>query len=111
MKILLKHIDRIKEKPHHVRKQVAFAAAGTITALIAIFWVATSLATGAFALKDTSFADATGGSAGLAASGSEAENLAGAAAAFGAPPAPARIEIVDAASSTGKKPEPTIIPF
>ena len=73
MKILLKHIDRIKEKPHHVRKQVAFAAAGTITALIAISWVATSLATGAFALKDTSFADATGGSTGLAASGSEAK--------------------------------------
>lgn len=110
MKAILKHIERVKGKPHHVRKQVAFAAAGTITALIAVSWIAGSLATGAFALKDTSFADSAGGNAGLAA-GSESENLAGAASAFGTPSAPAKIEIIDAASSTGTKAEPTIIPF
>jgi hypothetical protein len=109
MKTIFDHIERVKGKPHHVRKQVAFASAGVLTALIAVVWVAGSLGTGAFALKDTSFGGSAAGAT-LTAETGNAQGLAGAAAANNTA-APARIEIVDTASSTGPVAEPTTIPF
>ena len=109
MKTIPQHIKHIKSQPHHVRKRVAFGAAATGTALIALVWLAGSLGTGAFALKATSFAENAGG---VTPSDRSAENLAGAGAALPSV-GPARIEIIDTASSTSslKKAEQTTIPF
>ena len=116
MKTVAQHIEHIKNKPHHVRKRVAFGAAFAGTAVIALVWLVSSVGTGAFALKDTSFAQSTGQENSLATEGDSTVGvIAGAAAApaLESVDAPARIEIIDTASSTRqtKKAEQTTIPF
>lgn len=117
MKTIFEHIEHIKGKPHHIRKQVAFGAASAGTAIIALVWLAGSLGTGAFALKATSFADSMGGEAALIVSGDSGseQSLAGVAEAptVWSASASARIQIIDATSSTmsGERAEQTIIPF
>lgn len=115
MKFLFEHVERIKERPHHIRKRVAFTIAGAGTAVIALIWLVGGASSGAFAIKPTSFADVAG-EAGIRATGGPgngAENLAGAAAALEKAEMTAGIRIVDAASSTRstKKAEQTTIPF
>ncbi|MFA5744786.1 MAG: hypothetical protein WC887_01070 [Candidatus Paceibacterota bacterium] len=114
MKTLFEHIENAKGKPHHIRKRIAFATATGMSALIAFVWFAGSLATGSFAVRDTSFADAgVQGNIEATSNGNVSDNLAGAAAALQNKNAPAHIEIVDTASSTrsAKKAEQTTIPF
>lgn len=116
MKTIFEHIKHVKEKPHHIRKRVAFSAAFAGTAVIALVWLVSSVGTGVFALKDTSFAQSTGQENTLATEGNSAVGgIAGAAAApaLESANAPARIEIIDTASSTRqtKKAEQTTIPF
>ena len=114
MKTVFEHIEYVKRKPHHVRKRIAFATATGCTAFIAFVWLAGSLWTGTFALKNSSFAESAGQSPTPATVyDSGKSGLAGAAAALpAAANAPAHIEIVDTASSTPeKKAEQTIIPF
>lgn len=115
MKTIFEHIERVKEQPHHIRKRVAFGAAAAGTAIIAFTWLAVSIGTGAFALKDTSFAQNAENESGSAVSSDNDEQFAGvgAASVLKEASAPARIEIIDATSSamSGKKAEQTIIPF
>lgn len=113
MKAVFDHIERIKGKPHHIRKHIAFGAAGVGTALIAFVWLIGNISAGTFVIKDSSFADLAAPGTLQTSGGDNFENFAGAAAAFGAPDAPARIEIVDTSSSTRptKRSEPTTIPF
>ena len=112
MKTVFQHIEHIHGKPHHIRKQVAFSAAFAVAALIGLSWLVTSTASGAFALTESSFADASGQGVEVVDAKSPNQNLAGAAAAFSdEASAPARIEIVDTAPASGKKAEPTVIPF
>ena len=116
MKKIFEHIEKIKGQPHHIRRRVAFGAAAVGTAIISFVWLAGSLGKGVFALKATSFADSTRGEGTLVASSDNtSQGLAGAAAApaLENASAPARIQIVDTASSTvsGKKAEQTVIPF
>ena len=44
---------KLKQKPEHVRRQIAVGTSAGITALVGIIWVATMASSGAFAL-DTS---------------------------------------------------------
>lgn len=115
MKTIFDHIERVQGKPHHIRKRIAFGAAAAGTAVIALVWLVSSIGTGAFALKDTSFAQSTGEEGTLTAAGDNTGQLAGAGAApvLSGASAPAYIEIIDAASSTSgqKKAEQTVIPF
>ncbi len=114
MKNIFDHIERVKGKPHHIRKRIAFTAAATGTAVVALVWLVGSFSLGAFAIKENSFADSTGQESVVATEGDNGSpNLAGAAAALPSANAPARIEIIDAVSSTSgqKKTERTIIPF
>ncbi len=106
------HIERLRGKPHHVRKQIAYGGAFAISAVIGILWFGVSLASGSFALHPTSFAEATAGRATVAETGGGGEGvLAGAAASLsGAAPAPA-IEVVDVAPAPAPAPEATVIPF
>ncbi len=114
MKNIFEHIEHAKRKPHHVRKQIAFGAAGGATALIALAWFVQSISSGAFAIKGASFAESTGQQSVLV-TGAENrnQNVAGAAAAFQGPSGSAHIEVVDVASSTQKmkQVEQTILPF
>ena len=113
MKTIFEHIEHIKTKPHHIRKQMAFSIAGGVTALVALVWLVGSLSLGVFALSGSSFADSAGEGSAIVTSGPGTSNVAGAAAAVPEVNAPARIEIVDSPASTvnQKKAEPTIIPF
>jgi len=117
MKKLFDHIEHLKGKPHHIRKQVSYGVAGTGTALIALVWFVSSISTGAFAIQGSSFADSVRQGAVLVANPDNAngdDNLAGAAAAFSEGPAVApRIEIVAApvATSSTVQREQTTIPF
>lgn len=114
MRTIFDHIENAKSKPHHIRKRIAFASAAGVSALIAFVWFAGSIATGSFAIKGASFADAGAqGGVETAKSGNVSDNLAGAAAALRNESEPARIEIVDTSASTrpAKKAEQTTIPF
>ena len=114
MKNIFDHIERVKGKPHHIRKRIAFTAAAAGTTIVALVWLVGSLSLGTFAIKENSFSDSTGQESVIAAgSDNGSPNLAGAAAALPNVNAPAHIEIIDAASSTSgqKKTERTIIPF
>ena len=115
MKTVFEHIEHIKGKPHHIRKNIAFATAMGGTALIAFVWLVGNVSAGTFALKPTSFADIVNQKGTVEIVGPEngPENLAGAAAALDSKDTTPRIQIVDTASSTRpvKKAEQTTIPF
>ncbi|MDP2654958.1 MAG: hypothetical protein Q8P17_00085 [bacterium] len=114
MKTIFEHINRVKSKPHHIRRRVAFSAAAVGTAVIALVWLVGSLGTGAFALKSSSFADNAGEETIVSENG-DSKDLSGVAAVLQSAPAsePARIEIVDSAKpeSSSNKTEQTVIPF
>lgn len=116
MKTIFDHIEEAKGRPHHIRERIAFGTAAVCTAAIALTWLASSIKTGAFALKNTSFAQTGVEQASPAVSNGKAEDtqFAGAAAAVRkSANAPARIEIVDAApeASSEDTTEQTVIPF
>jgi hypothetical protein len=120
MKPLSHHVNKVKAQPHHIRKRVAFMAAFATAAVIALIWAGASLATGAFAIKGSNFAESTGAetTSGIATNGSNTDLTASAAEAGNAGSQPAGIEIVDApthstssgqAANTGSS--ATVIPF
>jgi len=118
MKNIFEHIEKIKEKPHRIRKQIAFSAAVVGATCVALVWIIGSVSTGAFAIHGSTFADSVKQGAELqntaGNSGSGTAGIAGAAAAISDSNAPAHIEIIDTSSSTarsGKQAEQTIIPF
>ncbi len=115
MKTIFDHIELVKGKPHHIRKQVAFASATVGAAFIALVWLAGSLSTGVFSIQESSFAGATGQEPSAVAGEPGNQNLAGVGAASALPESvntPAHIEIIDAASpSVKKQAEQTTIPF
>lgn len=108
MKTVFEHIAYVKEKPHHIRRQIAFLSAAAGAGVIALVWFVASISTGAFAISGSSFADIATGEPVTVVDGT---GLAGAAAASDYD-GPARIEIVDATpSAPAKKPEQTTLPF
>lgn len=113
MKTVFEHIEYVKGKPHHIRRKVAFTAAGACTAAIALVWLVGSLSMGVFALKDNNFADSTGQENVITTPQTDTSNLAGAAAALSNSNAPAHIEIVDTTPvvPAQKRSEQTVIPF
>ena len=60
MRTFADRLDAIRDKPHHVRRQIAFLTSGVITGVIAVGWLGASLYTGAFALKGANFAEVAG---------------------------------------------------
>ena len=124
MKTVFEHLERVKGKPHHIRRRVAFGAAATLTGLVALIWFVGTLSTGVLAIQGSSFAQSAGQepvavAGGDSGSQNQNENLAGAAAALpagqgsGNASAPAHIEIVTVASSTTgtQQADETTIPF
>ena len=114
MKKIIEHIEYVKGKPHHIRKQIAFGAATLMSALVALVWFVGSYASGTFALRGSSFADATGQGNTIQVANDDVNNrgLAGAASAFeSSQDVPAHIEIVDTTPAPKKQAEQTILPF
>lgn len=116
MRNIIEHIEYVNGKPHHIRKQIAFGTATVVSGLIAFVWLVGNYASGTFALRGSSFADAAGQGATVqvANGGVNNQNLAGvgAASAFeSSQDAPAHIEIIDTTPTTKKQPEQTILPF
>lgn len=111
-KIVLDHIERMKGKPHHIRKRVAFGISGGVAGLIAVAWLGGSLASGTFAIQGSSFAENVKQES-MIVSGAANPNLAGAAATLKDASAPAHIEIVDTTPPAPKvkKAEQTTLPF
>ena len=112
MQKIAHHIARIREKPHHIRKQIAFATAAGIAGFIGLVWLVGSAVTGAFAIQASSFAAVAAADNVVATtSTSLPAGLAGAAAAVDTS-GPARIEIVDTNPvATTTPPAPTVLPF
>ena len=115
MKTLFQHIDHVKGKPHHIRKKVAFGAAGALSGLVALVWLTSSLATGAFAIQGSNFAQSVADGAHVeSVNKTPAQGLAAAASALlGADAPPPHIEIVTvvATSTPAHQGEETTIPF
>jgi hypothetical protein len=117
MKTLTQHIHHLHGKPHHIRRKIAFGTAAGVAGLIGIIWLVGSLSTGVFALKDNSFADATGAGVTPTSPESTSAATAGLAGAAAAPAVqdsssgPARIQIVNVTPKPVPKPEQTTIPF
>ncbi len=111
MQALFNHIERMKTKPHHVRKQVAFMYAAVGTGLIALVWFIANLSAGSFAIKNTSFADSVAQTP-VVTVPEQSSGLAGAAGAASTDAsAPAHIEIVNTTPTPAPKAEPTTLPF
>jgi hypothetical protein len=112
MKTIFDHVEHLKGKPHHIRKQVAFGVAALASALIALIWLVGNYTTGTFAISGSSFAESTGQIVSVPKVDVEGNQLAGAAAAVQGSDAPAHIEIVDTAPVAPlKRVEQTTLPF
>jgi len=108
------HIERIRAQPHHVRKRVTFAIAGTVAGVIGVGWFGGSFVAGAFTLHPTSFAQALNSQQpAFATTTASSTNLAGAAAALEQQQSePAHIVIVNAPpATTTSAANQTTIPF
>lgn len=114
MKKLSHHIEHLRTKPHHVRRKVAVGVAAFGSGFVGLVWLVGSLASGTFAVPNTSFADLGKNQNTIATTSANTvtSGLAGvAAAAKQESTAPAHIEIVDTSPSTSVHAEQTTIPF
>ncbi|MBP7741352.1 MAG: hypothetical protein KA104_01505 [Candidatus Pacebacteria bacterium] len=120
MASVIHHIDRLKEKPSHVRERVALGVSGGVTAIVALGWLTAMSSSGAFSLATKSVAEGVRPPAEVATSINESSSsfkslLGAAAASLGASTSPAAISVVEVRSSStldsGSKNEPTVIPF
>ena len=116
MKTIADHIEYIKGKPHHVRKQVTFTLAAIGSGLIGFIWLVGNLATGSFAIQGSDFAMSLNqGNTVATTTSAVAQGLAGvnAAAILQKENTPAHIEIVDSVVAVPEKKqiEQTTIPF
>ena len=115
MKTIIDHVEYVRSKPHSVRRRVAFGVSTGVSALIALVWLASNLATNAFAIQGANFAMSTGEGATVATTSAlgAPSGLAGAAAALDDENAPAHINVVDVTPPAVKKTpsDQTILPF
>lgn len=119
------YVAKLKGKPEHIRKRIAFGASAGVTGLIALAWIGTMVTTGAFTMgAKSTVADSNQNSAPVALTDTNVKSnfsqLAGAvAAATGATTSQPSLTIIDGkASSTldATQPAPnnssaTVIPF
>lgn len=103
---IIEHIDRLREKPEHVRHRIAMLTAAGVTGLVAVTWMGALATSGTLALKTEAAAQSASGtgsevSAAITESTSAFSNLMGAAgAAFGATSTEAALEIIETRNSS-----------
>ncbi|CAN5703882.1 hypothetical protein BH11PAT2_BH11PAT2_05780 [soil metagenome] len=102
-------VHNLKQKPEHVRKRIVFGTTSAVTGLVAIAWIGTMAATGAFSLS-TGAALANADAAQPQAAPSSQSNfsqLAGVVgAAMGATTSAPAITVVDGTSTSTLDPQP-----
>jgi len=122
---IIEHIDRLREKPEHVRHRIAVLTAAGITGLVAVTWMGALATSGALALKTDAETETRTGSGddmavALNESTSAFSNLMGAAgAAFGATSTEAALQIIETRTSStldtnvgpANNTNKTVIPF
>jgi hypothetical protein len=115
---MIHHIHRLRNKPEHVRKNIAGAAAGALTALVAVGWVAATVAGGTLSVKPTSLAASDSAPAAAPDNGSVFSQLLGAVGAAGSGSTAPALKIVDDSSAsvapvaaTTSAGQQTVIPF
>ena len=119
---IVEHIERLREKPHHVRHTIAFGVAFGFTGLVAVGWMAALATSGTLALAPReSVAEEDTATKALTESASAFSNLMGAAgAAFSATSTEAALTIIQTktsstietnASSSASGAGKTVIPF
>ena len=50
---IIEHIERLREKPEHVRQRIALLTASGITGLVALTWMGAMATSGSLALKES----------------------------------------------------------
>jgi len=113
---MLHHIHRLKSKPEHVRKNIAFVSAGALTALVALGWMAATVAGGTLALAPTPLDQGNAAALTNAASqtsSSFSQLLGAVGAATSATSSAPALHIVDSVPETAATPaaQKTVIPF
>ena len=117
---IIEHIDRLREKPEHVRHRIAVLTAAGITGLVAVTWMGALATSETFALKTTETAPETEMSESISESTSAFSNLMGAAgAAFSGTSSVAALDIVETRTSStldtkvapANNTNKTVIPF
>ncbi|HEX8591372.1 MAG TPA: hypothetical protein VF696_01300 [Candidatus Paceibacterota bacterium] len=91
-----RHLNTLKEKPHHVRERFAFGLAGGVTALVAIIWAVSLAGGGTLALTGPEVND----EATEAARSSVSELLGAVGARSGASSSDPNLRIVDGETTT-----------
>lgn len=98
---IIEHIDRLREKPEHVRHRIAVLTAAGITGLVAVTWMGALATSGALALKASETGPDPEVSKSIAESTSAFSNLMGAAgAAFNATSSEAALDIIETRTSS-----------
>ena len=98
---IIEHIDRLREKPEHVRHRIAVLTAAGITGLVAVTWMGALATSGSLALKAPETAPDTEMSESLNESTSSFTNLMGAAdAAFNPSSSQAELDIIETRTSS-----------
>lgn len=124
---IIQHIERLREKPHHVRHRIAMLTAIVATGVVALGWITALSTSGALALQSpapVSEEDAVTPEADISKAFSDSKsafsNLVGAAsAAFGATSSEAALQVLEtrtsstlnAESRTKNDTDKTVIPF
>lgn len=119
---IIEHIDRLREKPEHIRHRIAMGVAFGITAVVAAGWMTAMATSGTLALK-SSTNEAPGSGSDVAAAVTEStsafSSLMGAAgAAFSATSTEAALDIIESETRTSSTigseasaSQKTVIPF
>lgn len=56
MATVIDHIDRLREKPEHIRHRIALGVSGGVTALVVVVWAMVLVSSGTLSLKATEVA-------------------------------------------------------
>ncbi len=107
---MFEYIESLKGKPAHVRERIAFGAAGGVTAVVAVGWLAVTATSGTFALNVDSQAPGDIDAA-FAETRSSFDSLLGAVGAFQSGETEGEIIVETKATTSLDKGEPTSIPF
>lgn len=102
MASLSEHLEGLRARPHHVRRQIAFGTSLALTALVAVGWLGALVSTPKLALENrpTGGEDLTMQEALTDTRGSFSELVGAAGAAFGASSSPAQVTVVDTKTSS-----------
>ncbi|HEX5774828.1 MAG TPA: hypothetical protein VFY28_02615 [Candidatus Paceibacterota bacterium] len=94
---LSEHLERVRSKPHHERRRIAFVASALITGTVALGWMGALASSNTLAIAAPG--EGTGMHADLASTKTNFSELLGAAgAAIGATSSPAAVVVVDGAT-------------